>query len=143
MRAYELMAMVAKEPERYKDKIYKVINGFAVWAVPNCEPIYFEKVYIKGRGLCGVDESGYKTGSMVSVYDDTEVMEIAQPVPFMEAVKAYKDGKTISCKIQDAQLTYARNQDRERCHYGYKLINTLDYAVNTDEILEGIWTIEE
>jgi hypothetical protein len=70
---------------------------------------------------------------------------IQQPVPFIEAVKAYSEGKTIRCELQDRKHTYRPNEHTRLARdYGYEFKGAvLNVGVSTKEIIEGQWFIEE
>jgi hypothetical protein len=62
---------------------------------------------------------------------------IQQPVPFMEAVKAYSEGKTIRCESQNYNTrTYKPNGTD-------KLIDQHRIAITTHEIINGTWYVED
>jgi hypothetical protein len=66
---------------------------------------------------------------------------VQEPVPFMEAVKAYAEGKTIRCEIDDNIAKYYPTS--KLGSLGYFLKTRLGYAVTTGEILNGKWYIED
>lgn len=74
-------------------------------------------------------------------------IKVQQPVSFMDAVKAYHEGKKIKCVLDDFELIF--NFDRNTTkRYGRSILGTLtttyDYSsITTREILEGAWYIEE
>ena len=81
----------------------------------------------------------------IKLSDEWELVQ--QPIPFMEAVKAYSKGKTIRCEIDGVTARYTTNKPYDKCGYGYKL--TADgshddfYGICTREILEGKWFVED
>lgn len=68
-----------------------------------------------------------------------------KPVLFLNAIKAYEEGKTIRCEIakdyEGVCNKYKRDDDRN-CG-GYNIINLSGVPIGTREILEGKWYIEE
>ena len=82
----------------------------------------------------------------VNVFN-TKWTKVQQPVSFMDAVKAYHEGKKIKCVLDDFELIF--NFDRNTTkRYGRSILGTLtttyDYSsITTREILEGAWYIEE
>jgi hypothetical protein len=77
----------------------------------------------------------------VTLSDEWELIQ--QPIPFMEAVKAYSEGKTIRCEIKDLTYTYEPVEEVEVGNKldGYMLaeVGNENEAVSTDEILNGKW----
>lgn len=60
---------------------------------------------------------------------------VQQPVSFMEAVKAYSEGKTIRCEKNGHVLEY-------KPFYGMLKLKT-GQAVTATQILEGRWYVED
>jgi hypothetical protein len=82
-----------------------------------------------------------KTGELVFV-EARFIREITQPVavPFLEAVKAYSEGKTIRCEMSGMEIQrYTPNR------YGsYKCLKSqLGATISANEILNGKWYIGE
>jgi hypothetical protein len=73
------------------------------------------------------------------VFLDTEWELVQQPVSFMEAVKAYSEGKTIRCEINAEKYIY--KPLGEDCYNAVK--DDENIAVSAKEILEGRWYVEE
>jgi hypothetical protein len=130
MKAYELMKLAKENQAKYQGKKYKVTNGIA----------------IDGRGKeykeVIISTHGELTASIFKMYvtDITEVEEIQQPIPFIEAVQAYAEGKTIRCETKESGIavyipTCLGNvsQLKDRC----------GGTLNPYEILEGKWYIGE
>jgi hypothetical protein len=75
-------------------------------------------------------------GECPMLSDEWELIQ--QPIPFMEAVKAYSEGKTIRCELGMQTSTYPSNGipdcmvDKEH-----------NLAVSCREIMEGKWFIVE
>jgi hypothetical protein len=64
---------------------------------------------------------------------------VQQPVSFMEAVKAYSEGKTIRCERCTTITKYNPNGE-----YTYDLNDTrTQRAICADEIINGRWYVEE
>jgi hypothetical protein len=84
-----------------------------------------------GKGL--FEENGFPASSELV---NTEWELIQQPVEFMEAVKAYSEGKTIRCEIGEETRIYDYK-------VGYGMTNIRNYAITVGEILNGKWFISE
>jgi hypothetical protein len=61
---------------------------------------------------------------------------LQQPIPFMEAVKAYSEGKTIRCELGGETRIYDYK-------VGYGMTNTQRYAITVGEIFNGTWYAED
>jgi hypothetical protein len=124
MKAYELMALAAKEPEKYGGKKYKAMNLCVI------DP--------SGRSHSGFtfNEEGFAvlldSDNWAFVNSHAEVEEIPHPVPFMEAVKAYAEGKTIRCEKNGGY--------KEFSPCGLKRSN-MTFSAN--DILDNAWYIKE
>jgi hypothetical protein len=102
--------------------------------------------------------TGYETGEIAVVRSDIRVVKcdgkpidthfelhtgfigiewelIQQPITFMEAVKAYSEGKTIRCEIGEEARVYDYK-------VGYGMTNIDHYAITVGEILNGKWYVE-
>lgn len=130
MKAYELMKLAVENPEAYEGKKYKVIAGTAM--------------ALNGRkyGTINVGSNGAfraETGLRLYVSDNTVVEEIKpKPVPFIEAVKAYRDGKSITCEWRDLRSVYNLSCGDTAM---FKDVNCA--TLTAGEILDGTWYIEE
>jgi hypothetical protein len=62
---------------------------------------------------------------------------IQQPVTFMEAVKAYSEGKTIRCKLHGGHITYEPKTPR------YELMDISGHAITIEEVMSNQWYVEE
>jgi hypothetical protein len=76
---------------------------------------------------------------------DREWELVQQPVSFLEAVKAYAEGKTISCNIGKRTYVYRPNEKAKVFNSmgGYLLVDVYNEneAISTEEILKGEWFI--
>lgn len=141
--ASELMELARKEPEKYEGKRYKASGDVILMRTGDrakSDIIAFEN----GRPI--VD--GYATAFISADIILEEIPPEPKPVPFMEAVKAYSEGKTIRCEVVPS--TTNQVYEYEPCGngialHGYKLstYKGSGTAVTTKEILEGKWFIEE
>jgi hypothetical protein len=124
MKAYELMKLAAENPQKYKGKKYSVKWGKVVDRDGDC----MKAIEVDSDGqLVGA------CGKWAYVSCDTELEEIKpEPVPFMDAVRAYSEGKTIRCEWGGDVYRYT----------GDRMIDHRADAVCPDEILHGTWTIE-
>jgi hypothetical protein len=85
MKAYELMRLAAENPQKYEEKKYKVDEAYDRGGNAVTE------LYVTGHGDLRNSANGYRA----YIGYDTELKEIQQPVPFMEAVRAYSEGRGI------------------------------------------------
>lgn len=130
IKACELMTETLKNPEKYEGKKYKVKFGACItYGGKDLEEVIATGGYLVGGAA-----------SRVYVSETTELEEIKpgpKPVPFMEAVKAYRAGETIRCERESKfdMTTYCSGGDlTDREHHR---------PINPDEILNGTWYIEE
>jgi hypothetical protein len=91
--------------------------------------------------------SGKLEGFEGNVQIDTEWELIQQSIPFMEAVKAYSEGKPVDCEICGKVWHYNPNSIPKDSSLGYHLVVTnkcgTSPSITTEEILRGKWTIAE
>jgi hypothetical protein len=129
MKAYELMKLAKENQAKYQGKKYKVTNGIAI----DSRGKEYKEVIISTHGEL--------TASIFKMYvtDITEVEEIQQPIPFLEAVQAYREGKTIISETDGigTEIYKMKRSDSQP-------IESIDGAgITVCEILEGKWFIEE
>jgi hypothetical protein len=74
------------------------------------------------------------------VFLDTEWELVQQPVSFMEAVKAYSEGKTIRCEWEGRTEKWESTYKNGSPYCG---ILENDGAICAKEILNGVWYVEE
>jgi hypothetical protein len=146
MFGYELMALAAKEPGKYEGKRYKVTACRADhWGKPyGIVEVCRDFNAVNSMTLVGVD-GDKRTAELVSITTRTELEEIPQPVPFLDAVKAYAEGKTVECTVGNSKYVYSPNgfNHDESLGYFFKPDKYPDMPISTKEILEGIWKIKE
>jgi hypothetical protein len=134
MKAYELMAKIAANPKEYEGRRYRVTACPAVhWGkhyqvVEVCRDFNTED----GMTLVGVD-GDKTTPELVAITTRTELEEIRQPVPFMEAAKAYDKCETVWCEWSEFKTVYSKDNG--------KLIDDDGDPISTKEILRGKWYI--
>ena len=125
MKAYELMKLTVENPQKYSGKKYEVTYG-----AYDCEGNTITELYIGTDG----DFRSKRNGFRVFIGYDTEVKEIPKPVTFMEAVKAYAEGKTIYSEDGILKHTYRFDSCmRDECKS----------PVSAEEILNRKWFIKE
>jgi hypothetical protein len=123
MKAFELMKLVAENPQKYEGKRYKVVLACVI------EPTHNKKLY----------ETSVRNGQLIAGDDDnwayvnshTELEEIPQSVPFMEVVKAYSKGKTIKCERNGGYKEYSP------CG-----LKNAKIGLYPDDIFDGEWFIK-
>jgi hypothetical protein len=79
-----------------------------------------------------------KTGELVFV-EARFIRESPQPVPFMGAVKAYSEGKTIRCESECGVWRYKKETGTGHMWD----IGKPDSVITSTEILEGRWYVED
>jgi hypothetical protein len=103
MKAYELMALAASEPEKYEGKKYKAVsnaNGETITAYDGVKvgQLSFEKgvAYVDGNDTYLMCKAHISCGTELEL-----VPEPPKPISVEEAAKASMSGKTIICKYPD------------------------------------------
>jgi hypothetical protein len=114
---------------------------------------YNQKIGIKegilrwdSGALFKINIEGYKDEDMrtAGTLDRFEWELIQQSVDFLTAVKAYSEGKTIRCELDQNSLKYNPLNAKENVVYGKPLVtNLFGSSIGCKEILEGRWYIEE
>ena len=120
MKAYDVMKLAAENPQKYEGKRYKVRDTLIDRHGREYETAIFKSGDLR---VCGDNLL------FAHVNSKTELEEIPQPVPFLEAVKAKgKDGGRIICNYKGVTK-----------EYGGVAFTTIDYGepVTFDEILHG------
>jgi predicted lipoprotein with Yx(FWY)xxD motif len=77
-------------------------------------------------------------GDNIKFYDSDEWTLIQQPIPFLEAVQAYAEGKTIRVECEDGNRQY-----KPLGMGGYMMMDDRHQALTSLEILKGKWYICE
>jgi hypothetical protein len=102
----------------------------------------FEHFHVKQP--CGVNSWECVDG-LIKPSDEWELIQ--QAIPFMEAVKAYSEGKPVDCEICGKVWHYNPNSIPKDSSLGYHLVVTnkcgTSPSITTEEILRGKWTIAE
>lgn len=131
MKAYELMKLAMENPQKYEGKKYRV------------EGIVKD---FEGRQLFGLAVTGGRLvkntdNSHTYAYISTDAMleEISQSVPFLEAIKAYSEGKTIRCEWDSKNNKYDPKQNSPDNPW---MRDNKGRPVTAKEILHGGWYIE-
>jgi hypothetical protein len=77
----------------------------------------------------------------IKIQDKWELLQ--QPIPFMEAVKAYSEGKTIYCMVgSEPKTKYTYNPNMGSCFKPMKALENNE-AIGALEMLKGIWYVED
>jgi hypothetical protein len=136
MFASELMELARKEPEKYEGKRYKAIDAL----IDRYGEVY-ETAIVKDGTLRG-DGDGILFAHINSYTQLEEIKPEPLPIPFLEAVKAYSEGKTAECEC-DKCKQLASKRTYVPSEIGSEMKDQSGYAVTADEILHGIWFIKE
>jgi hypothetical protein len=143
IKGYDLMKAAAENPQQYEGKKYKVVGGACIG--PSREMFWEVVVDANGR----INGKNYENWAY---FTDTCILEEIPPEPkpvsFMEAVKAYSEGKTIKCKLSraitgDEEIVYNPSHHKSGLGYGYWIEDSLTRNISTEAILHGTWYIEE
>lgn len=128
LKAYDLMKAARENPEKYMDKRYKVVEGTAIdHSGSESKEIQFCKTGQMSTGIF-----------VAYISSDTVLEEIKpEPVPFMEAVKAYSDGKTMEAEWNGTKSTYKNGT------MGFGIKDEDGIPICASEILHGEWFIKE
>jgi hypothetical protein len=112
---------------------------------------------LKHKAIAGLDimavyedKNADKYYAINSVYGDTSMKSLAliwerkerKPADFMTAIKAYNQGKKISCEVDKREFLYSPTLDKGPSRIGY-LVKCNTGSISTKEILEGTWYIED
>lgn len=93
-----------------------------------------------------VDSTVPRGGVNGNILINSEWELVPQEVPFIEAVKAFSEGKTIRCKVGEGVVNYTYTPDSltkcKNISFGYSLGYDRNTAISTREILEGTWYID-
>lgn len=93
------------------------------------------RIFYQGNNGTLFREPGFVEG--ISPDDEWELVH--EPVNFMTAIKAFDEGKKITCKdTQFGTRSYIRKSSM--CRH---LVDNTDLPITPDEILEGKWYIED
>lgn len=80
--------------------------------------------------------------SSVFLYLNYEWTLIQTPVPFLEAVQAYSEGKTIRCEYSDTKTIFSPEFNTSCIGFGMWFATKYEATVSTGQILEGKWYVE-
>lgn len=134
MYASELMEAARKDPEKYEGKRYKAECALIDYKGNSYDTCQFNK---DGK-LCAPSN----TCDWAYINGNTTLEEIPpkpKPVTFMEAVKAYDEGKTIECKSSEfKKRTYQPGQ-----YYPHEMLDKYADSITAKEIINGEWFIKE
>lgn len=100
-----------------------------------------EQLYASENGFILEDYKKDSIGFNNTLYIDDEWTLVQQPVSFMEAIKAFHNGETIYCIVDEGKYIYTPKEPEE-----YHITTITDEhgdGLSSKEILEGKWYIED
>jgi hypothetical protein len=140
LKAYDVMKLAAENPGEYEGKRYRVVEGSTMVAGgTNLQLV--RKCIIRNAGFETIESPHYG----LAAYNDTILEEIKpepQPVSFMEAVKAYSEGKTVECKIDCITYIY-KKEDEDGDPLCEMQAEETKAGLSAREILHGVWYIKQ
>lgn len=124
IKGYELMKLVADNSDKYSNKTYKVVEGYA--RTPS--GVYRKEINVNSIG-------NFEDYNGVSLYISTrtELEEIKKQVTPREAAKAYMEGKCIIYEFEGVKAAIQKGASGK--NYSQDYFMTL--------IATGIWYIED
>jgi hypothetical protein len=138
MKIWEVLKVLSEKPEtkfinvRFGG-VLGLKHGDLVWIKASQRTGDEFSIHYEPECKSPAPDGGFATGNLL---DEWEL--IPESIPFLEAVKAYAEGKTIRCEICNKKYDYVPNAASLQCNgLGYDLD-----GVTTAEILEGSWYIE-
>jgi hypothetical protein len=141
IKAYELMKLAADNPGKYEGKRYRVVDGSTLVA-GDVNRLYGEFV-VNTKDSSALFNSPDKAFGL-AIYANTileEILPEQKLVTFMEAVKAYSEGKTVKCHFEGTdrgEMTY-----KNKSHLCGAMKDDSDIGISPKEIIDGIWTVED
>lgn len=125
---WEVMKMLTENP-----KLKFTANSGLEYTMGVDEGYFYFKVFDNNGEYVNPDKyAGERFNGNIEVDSVWTLMQ--EPVPFMEAVKAYKEGKTIWCECKNSPTRYYKQS---------KFDARGRFIIFTDHVLEGKWFIEE
>jgi hypothetical protein len=91
--------------------------------------------------LCWLKPDGTRYNKFGCYFRGDKWELLQESVPFMEAVKAYSEGKTIRCEM--ACTGVKTRVYKHKYPSDIELVDTNGQAINTKEIFEGRWYVED
>lgn len=123
IKGYELMKLVADDPEKYEGKKYELKDG-SILDVHG--KVAYDAFIEQGILYCNRDLKAYISAK-------TTLEEIKQPVTPQEAAKAYMEGKCIIYEFEGVKTAIIKGASGK--------IYSQDYFMTL--IATGIWYIED
>lgn len=128
--AYELMKLAKDNPSEYEGRRYEATQLSCL--VDYNGKKYHECIFNSIGQLTSIDGAVlYFNGSTVL----EEIKPQPKPVPFIEAIKAYSEGKAIKVMHGDHWHTYSKPN--------HIFLDDTGYAIEADEIFHGEWYVLE
>ena len=121
-KGWEILKMISEGDLKYKDKV--LVDG--------------DELYVSDTGTLRFSSDRREVYSSYFNADNTFIIVVAKPVSvtFLEAVKAYEEGKTITCNL-NVDITEYTKPD---CDIIMK--DKDGFGLSSNEILRGVWYIK-
>lgn len=128
MKTWEMIKALTENP--------KLKFKFTDYAI---EMTHHHVEVVNGR-ICWGGDNNYPLYIVMENNDKWEL--IPQEIPFLEAVKAFSEGKTIRCEYNCYSYTYIPNENTKVVgDFGHLFLSTCGCRLTTRDVLEGRWYI--
>jgi hypothetical protein len=123
-KTWEMVKMLTENPDMQFKKVSDGLIFKCGTKISNCKEV--------GRYI------SQASGECALLTDEWELVQ--QPIPFMEAVKAYSEGKTIRCEWEGRTNNWVSIYKNGSL---YKDMKECDGPICAKEILNGKWYVED